>query len=92
MDPLLSLIMANLAAVRRHDIVIDPFVGTGSILVAAAALGCQVLGSDIDYLTLHGQTKPTKAFQVGVLYTVFKNPCTTFLLAGRTIGGRKCPS
>ncbi|XP_021957972.1 tRNA (guanine(10)-N2)-methyltransferase homolog [Folsomia candida] len=64
MDPLLSLLMVNLAAIKEYDIILDPFVGTGSILVAAAAIGGQVLGSDIDYLMLHGKTKPTKAFKV----------------------------
>ena len=36
MDPTLSLLMANLTAVRDGDLVLDPFAGTGSILVAAA--------------------------------------------------------
>lgn len=30
------------------DLVLDPFAGSGSLLVAAAALGAEVLGSDID--------------------------------------------
>lgn len=29
MDPLLSMIMSNMAAVKEGDLVIDPFVGTG---------------------------------------------------------------
>lgn len=36
---------------------------TGSILVAAAKFGSFVMGSDIDYLMLHGKTKPTRVFQ-----------------------------
>ena len=36
MDPTLSLLMANLAGVRDGDLVLDPFAGTGSILLAAA--------------------------------------------------------
>lgn len=35
----------------------------GSLLVAAAHFGGYVCGSDIDYLTLHGKSKPTRAFQ-----------------------------
>ena len=31
-----SLLMANLAAVKDGDLVLDPFAGTGSILLAAA--------------------------------------------------------
>ena len=39
MDNELSLVMANLAQVRRGAVAFDPFVGTGSILLAAAQLG-----------------------------------------------------
>lgn len=35
----------------------------GSILVAAAKCGAYVFGSDIDYLMLHGRTKPTRIKQ-----------------------------
>ena len=34
--------------VRRGCFVYDPFVGTGSLLVAAAALGATTLGADLD--------------------------------------------
>lgn len=60
MDATLSLIMANLAGVRPNDLVLDPFVGSGSLLVAAAQFGAYVMGCDIDYLLLHGLTRPTK--------------------------------
>ncbi|XP_075211721.1 tRNA (guanine(10)-N(2))-methyltransferase TRMT11 isoform X2 [Lycorma delicatula] len=60
MDPQLALIMANLAKVSNGDLVLDPFVGSGSLLVAAAHYGGFVLGADIDYLMLHGKTKPTR--------------------------------
>ncbi len=33
---------------RRGCFVYDPFVGTGSLLVAAAALGAMTLGADLD--------------------------------------------
>lgn len=33
MEPTLSLLMANQAQVKRGDLVFDPFVGTGSMLV-----------------------------------------------------------
>lgn len=39
MDATLSLLMANQAQVKRGDLVFDPFVGTGSLLVAAAKFG-----------------------------------------------------
>ncbi|XP_057369465.1 tRNA (guanine(10)-N2)-methyltransferase homolog [Daphnia carinata] len=63
MDPKLSMIMANLAQIDAGHIVVDPFVGTGSLLVAAAHFGGYVCGTDIDYLTLHGKMKPSRAHQ-----------------------------
>ena len=63
MDPQLSLLMANLSQVRNDHLVLDPFVGTGSILLACAQFGAQVLGSDIDYLMVHARTKPSRKGQ-----------------------------
>ncbi|XP_030758341.1 tRNA (guanine(10)-N2)-methyltransferase homolog [Sitophilus oryzae] len=63
MDPQLSLLMANQAQIHDGDIVLDPFVGSGSLLVAAAQFGAYVFGSDIDYLMLHGRTKPSRIRQ-----------------------------
>lgn len=60
MDAMLSLIAANSARVKPNDIVYDPFVGSGSLLVAAAYKGAYVIGSDIDWLLLHGKSKPTR--------------------------------
>lgn len=39
MDPTLSLLMANQALAKSGDLVYDPFVGSGSLLVAAAKFG-----------------------------------------------------
>ncbi|KAK9294202.1 hypothetical protein QLX08_011122 [Tetragonisca angustula] len=63
MDPQLSLIMANQAQIQKGDIVLDPFVGTGSLLVAASHFGGYTLGTDIDFLMLHGRTRPTRISQ-----------------------------
>ncbi|XP_071536651.1 tRNA (guanine(10)-N(2))-methyltransferase homolog [Panulirus ornatus] len=63
MDAQLSFIMANYAQVQPGEVVVDPFVGTGSVLVSAAHCGAYVWGWDIDYLTLHARTKPTRHSQ-----------------------------
>ncbi|KAG0714861.1 tRNA (guanine(10)-N2)-methyltransferase [Chionoecetes opilio] len=63
MDAQLSFIMANFAQVQPASIAVDPFVGTGSVLVSAAQFGAHVWGWDIDYLTLHARTKPTRHSQ-----------------------------
>ena len=63
MDPQLALLMANIGKVRLGSLVLDPFVGTGSLLLAAAEFGGYVVGSDIDYLTLHARTRPSRVGQ-----------------------------
>lgn len=72
MDPQLSLLMANQAKVNHGDIVLDPFVGSGSLLVAAAEFGAYVIGGDIDYMMLHAKTRPSRKKQK-VRHTYFYN-------------------
>lgn len=60
MDATLSFVMCNIAQVHNNDIVYDPFVGSGSLLVSAAYYGAYVCGVDIDYLLLHGLTRPSR--------------------------------
>ncbi|XP_041418095.1 tRNA (guanine(10)-N2)-methyltransferase homolog isoform X1 [Xenopus laevis] len=54
MDAGLSFIMANHARVKPNDVVFDPFVGTGGLLVSSAHFGAYVCGTEIDYNTVHG--------------------------------------
>uniref|UniRef100_A0AAY4E7U6 tRNA (guanine(10)-N(2))-methyltransferase TRMT11 n=1 Tax=Denticeps clupeoides TaxID=299321 RepID=A0AAY4E7U6_9TELE len=63
MDAGLSFIMANHAKVKAEDIVYDPFVGTGSLLVACSHFGAYVCGTDIDYNTIHGIGKASRKNQ-----------------------------
>ncbi|XP_061806423.1 tRNA (guanine(10)-N2)-methyltransferase homolog isoform X2 [Nerophis lumbriciformis] len=63
MDACLSFIMANHARVKEHDLVFDPFVGTGSLLVACSHFGAYVCGSDIDYNTIHGKGRSSRKNQ-----------------------------
>ena len=55
MDPLLSLVMANQAQIAPSQLVYDPFVGTGSLLVGAAHFGAHVAGADLDYNLIHSR-------------------------------------
>ncbi|XP_034116558.1 tRNA (guanine(10)-N2)-methyltransferase homolog [Drosophila albomicans] len=63
MDAQLSLLMANQALVKDGDLVFDPFVGTGSLLVSAAKFGGYVLGADIDFMMLHARCRPSRITQ-----------------------------
>ena len=46
--PELGMVMANLARVRPGSLVLDPFCGSGSLLLTAASLGASVVGADIE--------------------------------------------
>ena len=55
MDPIVAHCTAVAAMVGPGDLVLDPFVGTGGLLVACASLGALVVGSDIDGGSLMNQ-------------------------------------
>ena len=60
MDPQLALIMANVARVGRGSHVLDPFAGTGGVLLAAAHYGAVCYGLEIDYNTAHARGKSSR--------------------------------
>uniref|UniRef100_A0A9J2PG93 tRNA (guanine(10)-N(2))-methyltransferase TRMT11 n=1 Tax=Ascaris lumbricoides TaxID=6252 RepID=A0A9J2PG93_ASCLU len=49
MDPELSFIQANLIKANMGSIVLDPFCGTGGLLISAAHFGAAVIGTEINY-------------------------------------------
>ena len=53
-DSDLAFMMVNQAKVCRNALLFDPFVGTGSILIAGSALGAVCFGSEIDIRVLNG--------------------------------------
>lgn len=48
MDELSSHLAASSAPISSGSLVLDPYCGTGSLLIAAANLGAMVVGSDVD--------------------------------------------
>ncbi|KIX94378.1 uncharacterized protein Z520_09764 [Fonsecaea multimorphosa CBS 102226] len=55
MDAELALLTANMALASPGKLFLDPFVGTGGFMIAAAELGAVVLGSDIDGRSFRGK-------------------------------------
>ena len=53
-DHLLSFLMANFAQIKEGQFVIDPFVGTGSLLVPPSHYKAQCFGCDLDVRVLRG--------------------------------------
>ena len=57
MSPKLARCMVNLTGVKKGDLVLDPFCGTGGILLEAGIMGAKVIGVDIDEKMVNGTIK-----------------------------------
>jgi len=66
MDPELSFVMCALGGVRHSSLVLDPFAGTGSILVSAAACGAHTMGTDIDIRVIRLGKKDSSGNRVNI--------------------------
>ncbi|KAI9891826.1 MAG: hypothetical protein M1814_002391 [Vezdaea aestivalis] len=56
MDAELALVTANMALASPGRLFLDPFVGTGSFLVACSHFGASTFGSDIDGRSIRGKS------------------------------------
>lgn len=54
MSPKLARCMVNLSRAKAGQLVLDPFCGTGGILIEAGLIGCKVVGSDIYWKMKNG--------------------------------------
>lgn len=54
MDNQLAFIMANCACAKPGSIALDPFCGTGGLLIATTHFGAQVYGGEIDLRVIKG--------------------------------------
>jgi tRNA (guanine10-N2)-dimethyltransferase len=54
MSPKLARCMVNLARVKKGDLLLDPFCGTGGILIEAGIVGTRIIGTDIDEKMVKG--------------------------------------
>jgi len=48
LHPKLARAMVNLSSIKKNDVLLDPFCGTGGILIEAGLIGIRVIGSDIE--------------------------------------------
>jgi tRNA (guanine10-N2)-dimethyltransferase len=59
MMPRMARALVNIAGVQAGDCVLDPFCGTGGILIEAGLLGAHAVGSDFDLLMILGSRQNT---------------------------------
>eukprot|EP01080_Neovahlkampfia_damariscottae_P000730 gene730-8982_t len=55
MNETLSFLCANQALATPNSLIMDPFVGTGSILISCMHFGSHVIGTDLDVRVLRGK-------------------------------------
>ncbi|MEM3926780.1 MAG: RNA methyltransferase [Desulfurococcaceae archaeon] len=54
LTPDISRALINLSRIRENEVLIDPFAGTGSVLIEAWFMGIRAIGVDIDWELVHG--------------------------------------
>ncbi len=54
LKPKLARLLINLSRAQKGKILLDPFCGTGSVLIEAAILNCKAIGVDIDKKMISG--------------------------------------
>jgi len=60
----LARCMVNLAQPVAGDVVLDPFCGTGAMLIEAGLMGCRVVGFDVQWRMVRGSLRNLKHFGV----------------------------
>lgn len=64
MSPKLARCMVNLSGAREGERLLDPFCGTGGILIEAGIIGAKVIGADIDPKMIKGAEKNLKYYGI----------------------------
>lgn len=54
LPPKVARLFVNLARARRGEVFLDPFAGTGSLLIEAELIGCFPVGCDVDIKMVKG--------------------------------------
>ena len=62
MLPKLARCMVNLARAKTSDVVLDPFCGTGSLLIEAGLVGCRTVGLDVSRRMVQGAERNLRFF------------------------------
>jgi tRNA (guanine10-N2)-dimethyltransferase len=64
MDPKIARAIVNLSSIKRNEVLLDPFCGTGGILIEAGLIGAKVVGSDIENKMIEGCKKTLDFYNV----------------------------
>ncbi|MBD3262967.1 methyltransferase domain-containing protein [Candidatus Woesearchaeota archaeon] len=62
LKPKWARLIINLSRCKESCVLLDPFCGTGSVLIEAAIIGCKAIGSDLDKRMIKGAKKNLKHY------------------------------
>jgi len=65
LHPKLARALVNLSSIKRDETLLDPFCGTGGILLEAGLIGARVVGSDIEEKMIEGCKKTFDFYKIG---------------------------
>ena len=57
LNPKIARTLVNLSEIRKNETLLDPFCGTGGILIEAGLIGAKLIGSDIEKKMIEGCKK-----------------------------------
>ena len=66
----LSRLLINLSRVKEGMTFLDPFCGTGSILIEAALMGLRTIGLDLNWEMARGSIKNLRSYELKIPFTV----------------------
>ncbi len=65
LHPKFARALVNLTSVRRGERLLDPFCGTGGILMEASLVGARAIGTDFDPVMIEGAKRNMEHFNIG---------------------------
>jgi len=71
LHPRIARALVNLTGIKEGEKLLDPFCGTGGLLLEAGLIGAQIFGSDLDEKMVEGCKKTLEYYGIGS-YTIFQ--------------------
>ncbi|UCF50074.1 MAG: methyltransferase domain-containing protein [Thermoplasmatales archaeon] len=64
LHPKIARLMVNLSSIKNNETLLDPFCGTGGILIEAGIIGAKIIGSDIEEKMIEGCKKNLDFYKI----------------------------
>jgi tRNA (guanine10-N2)-dimethyltransferase len=64
LHPKLARALVNLSSIKENQTLLDPFCGTGGILLEAGLIGAKIIGSDVEEKMINGSKKTLDYYNI----------------------------